>query len=154
MANPNPRIFSAEEANRMLPLVGAVVRDAMEKWKRLETAKRTLRKTSARLPRVDATGKAALEGERLKADIRDLERDLDSARLELEELGCYLKDPEKGLVDFPAFVGTELVYLCWTPGESGVTHYHGVREGFVARRPIPPEGSPPRTPRVENEAAS
>jgi hypothetical protein len=151
MAALNPRIFSADEANKMLPLVGAIVRDAMEKWKRLEQTKRALRKTSARLPRVDA-GKPGGD-DRLKADIRDLERSIEETKGELEELGCYLKDPEKGLVDFPAFVGTELVYLCWSPGEAAVDHYHGVREGFIARKPIPPEGTA-KAPRVENEAAS
>ena len=153
MASLNPRIFSAEEANKMLPLVGAIVRDAMDRWKQLETAKRTLRKTSARLARPDAPGAKAADDRRLKAEIRDLEREIDETKAELEELGAYLKDPEKGLVDFPAFVGTELVYLCWSPGETSVAHYHGVREGFIARKPIPAE-SAPKSPRVGNEAAS
>ena len=138
MASLNPRIFSAEEANKMLPLVGAIVRDAMEKWKRLETAKRTLRKTSARLASPTAApGAKVADDRRLKAEIRDLEREIDETKAELEELGAYLKDPEKGLVDFPAFVGTELVYLCWFPDEPSVTHYHGMREGFIGRKPIP-----------------
>src|SRR5262245_25735851 len=112
MVGLNPRIFSAEEANRMLPLIGAIVRDAMATWKRLEAAKRALRKTSARLQRPDAAPrKAADDDRRLKNDIRDLERELDESKAELEGLSCYLKDVEKGLVDFPAFVGNELVYL-------------------------------------------
>jgi hypothetical protein len=154
MAGLNPRIWSAEEADRTLPLVGAIVGDAMEKWKQLEAAKRALRKTSARLQKVDAAAPPSESDRRLKNDIRDLEREIEEHKAELEEIGCYLKDPEKGLVDFPAFVGSELVYLCWSPGEIRVSHYHGVRESFIARKPIPPEGTTPRAQRLENETAS
>jgi hypothetical protein len=136
----NPKIFTATEANRMLPLVGTIARAAVHAWKQLETAKRELRKSSARRPRLTADGNAATAvDERIKNDIRELERHLEETRAELEELGCYLRDPEKGLVDFPAFVGTELVYFCWFPDEPSVTHYHGMREGFIGRKPIPPE---------------
>lgn len=143
MVGVNAKIFTACEANRTLPLVGAIARAATETWKRLETAKRALRKASARRPAVDASGSAlatALADDRIKGDIRGLERELDEHRRELEELGCYLRDAEKGLVDFPAFVAGELAYLCWFPGEATVSHYHGMREGYVARKPIPPEG--------------
>lgn len=136
----NPKIFTAAEANQMLPLVGTIARGAVQTWKQLQTAKRELRKTSARRPRVDGDGsRAVAEDDRIKSDIRHYERQLEETRGELEELGCYLRDPEKGLVDFPAFVGTELVYLCWFPDEPSVTHYHGMREGFIGRKPIPPE---------------
>jgi hypothetical protein len=141
----NLKIFTATEANRMLPLVGTIARGAMQSWKQLEAAKRDLRKTSARRPRVDAdasssSASASPEDARRKNDIRELEREIEEQRAELEELGCLLRDPEKGLVDFAAFLGSELVYLCWVPGEPSVTHYHGMREGFIGRKPIPPEG--------------
>ncbi len=142
----NPKIFTAVEANQTLPLVATIARSAMQTWKQLESAKRELRKTSARRPRVEVdaksgTTKIAVAGDtRIKNDIRELERELEETRAELEELGCYLRDAEKGLVDFPGFVGTELVYFCWVPNEPSVTHYHGMREGFTGRKPIPPEG--------------
>jgi hypothetical protein len=139
----NPKIFTAAEANRMLPLVGTIARAAVQTWKHLQTAKRDLRKTSARRPRVEVEAKVGAPSrgnaadDRIKNDIREHERELDEMRGELEELGCYLRDAEKGLIDFPAFVGTELVYLCWFPDEPSVTHYHGMREGFIGRKPIP-----------------
>src|SRR5581483_5689303 len=140
----NPKIFTAAEANRMLPLVGAIARGAVQTWKELQATKRELRKASARRPRPSLepgapAAQATIEDDRLKNDIRELERVLEETRAELEELGCYLRDAEKGLIDFPAFVGAELVYLCWFPDEPSVTHYHGMREGFIGRKPIPPE---------------
>ncbi len=143
MAGSTPRIFTPQTATQTLPLVQAIVRDARDAWKRLESAKRELRRTAAR---------AAHDQARLTSDVRELEREIDDLRCELEQLGCYLKDTERGLVDFPAFVGYELVYLCWSPGETAITHYHGMREGFVGRRPIPPEGEAARThSNIENE---
>jgi hypothetical protein len=146
MAGTNPKIFTPDEANRMLPLVGVIARAAIATSLKLQAARRELRKASARRPRLDETGGVLLDDrsveKRLQNDVKELERDLDEQRAELEELGCYLRDPEKGLVDFPAFVGTELVYLCWYPGETAVTHYHGMREGFVGRKPIPSVSTP------------
>jgi hypothetical protein len=134
----NPKIFTVDDANRMLPLVGAIARAAAGTWRKLEARKRELRKTSARRPRLDESGAATKTVDsRITNDIRELERELEEAKAELEELGCYLRDAEKGLVDFPAFVGTEMVYLCWVPDEPSVTHYHGMREGFIGRKPIP-----------------
>ena len=52
------------------------------------------------------------------------------------ETGCLLKDLDIGLVDFPTlFRGVE-VYLCWKLGESGITFWHSVDEGFRGRKPI------------------
>ena len=142
MSGTNSKLFTPEEATRMLPLVGAIARDATTAWKQLESAKRELRKTSARRPRLDpsgAPGPASADARRLTNDIKALERELEDRRHELEELGCTLRDAEKGLVDFPAFVGGELAYICWVPGEARVTHYHGMQEGFTGRKPLPAE---------------
>lgn len=43
------------------------------------------------------------------------------------------------LVDFPYRIGGEDVLLCWKPGETSVTWYHGLYEGMLGRKPIPPE---------------
>lgn len=54
----------------------------------------------------------------------------------LEDLGCVLKDMNTGLVDFPAVrLGTR-VWLCWKLGEDDVTFWHGLHEGFAARKPV------------------
>jgi hypothetical protein len=76
--------------------------------------------------------------------------DLDQARSELqslaevvaacverlEELGVELKDPDTGLLDFPALRDGDPVLLCWHVGEDAVAFWHDPQEGFVGRRPI------------------
>jgi hypothetical protein len=55
---------------------------------------------------------------------------------EVEDLGAVIKDPREGLVDFYGRVDGKLVWFCWKYGEEGVTHYHGLDEGFAGRKPI------------------
>lgn len=54
----------------------------------------------------------------------------------LEDLGCTIKDPEHGLVDFPARRFGEEVWLCWRVGETKISYWHGKREGFTMRKPL------------------
>jgi hypothetical protein len=55
------------------------------------------------------------------------------------------KDLDAGLVDFPArrADGTD-IYLCWRLGETDITHWHGVNEGFLNRKTLPSTLSPHR----------
>ncbi|MEX2459161.1 MAG: DUF2203 domain-containing protein [Actinomycetota bacterium] len=64
-------------------------------------------------------------------------------KLELERLsedGIILRDPESGLVDFPAERDGRVVYLCWRLGEDEVAHWHDPDTGFAGRRPLEPPG--------------
>ena len=50
-----------------------------------------------------------------------------------------MKDPNKGLIDFPALLDGRVVYLCWKLGEETVEHWHELTAGFDNREPV--EGS-------------
>ena len=54
----------------------------------------------------------------------------------LLDLGVLVKDPDIGLVDFPAERDGEAVLLCWRVGEDDVAYWHGPTGGFAGRRPI------------------
>jgi len=58
---------------------------------------------------------------------------------ELEDIGCYYKDWNfsEGLVDFPAIIDGEEVYLCWKSNEDSIMYYHGINDGFRGRKLIP-----------------
>ena len=53
--------------------------------------------------------------------------------------GIEVKDPALGLIDFHAQRGAELVYLCYRLGESTVTHWHPLDDGFSGRQPLESE---------------
>jgi hypothetical protein len=56
---------------------------------------------------------------------------------QIEAMGCFLKDIDLGLVDFPCEIGNEVVFLCWQSGESNVVAWHPIESGFGDRRPLP-----------------
>jgi hypothetical protein len=62
--------------------------------------------------------------------------ELESCVEELTALGVQVKDPETGLLDFPAFRHGEEVLLCWRVGEDAVEWWHDPESGFGGRRAI------------------
>jgi hypothetical protein len=133
-----PRYFTAASANRMLPLVRAIVQDIVE-------LNRDLRDRQQRLDDVRrAAGPTARRGEDPYAEeIEQMQRDLehDGERLkeyirELESLGLEFKDPVKGLVDFPTVIDGKDAYLCWRLGEPEVAYWHPWDGGYLSRRSL------------------
>jgi hypothetical protein len=56
---------------------------------------------------------------------------------EISAIGVQVKDLEMGLLDFPCKVESgEIVLLCWKLGETAITHWHGLEEGYAGRKPI------------------
>ena len=54
----------------------------------------------------------------------------------LASRGILLRDPETGLIDFPAEHDGERVFLCWRLGEGDIAYYHGEHSGFSGRKPL------------------
>lgn len=52
--------------------------------------------------------------------------------------GCLIKDLDIGLLDFPAIVNQQEVYLCWKLGEDRIRYYHRQDEGYSGRKPLDP----------------
>lgn len=86
------------------------------------------------LPRRDKTAQ-----KRLEEAVRQLEvlaNELKEAMVIVERRGAVMKDLDLGLLDFPAILHGEPVYLCWRLGEAEILFYHGVHEGFSGRKPL------------------
>ena len=58
---------------------------------------------------------------------------------ELTEIGCFYKDWNftHGLIDFPALINNETVFLCWRSDESQILYYHKIESGYTGRISIP-----------------
>jgi hypothetical protein len=54
----------------------------------------------------------------------------------IDELGVLVRDPETGLVDFPAERDGDEVFLCWRLGEDAVAWWHPTDTGFTGRQPL------------------
>jgi hypothetical protein len=55
---------------------------------------------------------------------------------EISDLGCEIKDVERGLVDFPSEREGRLVYLCWKLGEDKICFWHELTSGYAGRQPL------------------
>jgi hypothetical protein len=87
----------------------------------------------------EKAAKQRLERSRLAESIQ-------SALEQIQATGCVVKDLEVGLLDFPARINGEAVYLCWRLGEDRIRFYHSQDEGFSGRKPIDPRDADYRSP--------
>jgi hypothetical protein len=103
-----------------------------ERLPRLREARQRLIETSERITsavRVDGGG---VEG----SDWFRAQESLQTELLWLADRGILLRDPETGLVDFPAQRDGRRVFLCWRLGEDRVGWYHDEQAGVSGRRPL------------------
>jgi len=70
-----------------------------------------------------------------KTSYEAMKRDLDR----IADLGVEVKDLDLGLIDFPARYQGRAIYLCFRLGESNITHWHEIEEGFDGRKLIDQE---------------
>ncbi|HAM73102.1 MAG TPA: DUF2203 domain-containing protein [Verrucomicrobiales bacterium] len=119
--------YTREEARQLLPQV--------EEWLvRLEASKKELERS---VPRVESLleGGADLGGGLV---VRYLSAYLEfkGGLAEFSRREILIKDLDRGLVDFPAFMAGREVFLCWERGEPDIEHWHDLDTGFAGRAPI------------------
>jgi hypothetical protein len=132
------RLFTPEEANAAL----SVVRPLVE---RLTAARRSLSELEHRLApvraRVAGNGGGLHPGPvgALQEEASAAASRLREALEELDRIGVQVKDPDTGLVDFPARHPADgsTVLLCWRLGEPDVSWWHTLDGGFAGRKPLP-----------------
>jgi hypothetical protein len=135
------KLFTVEQANRMLPLVRRIVEDIVREHRRwqekileLELAASTAAGRAVNGVRSELSEDRAAALER---DAMTIARDIDAFEHELEELDIVLKDRRLGLVDFPGELDGRRVWLCWRLGEPAVQYWHDVDAGYAGRQPLP-----------------
>ncbi len=118
------KVFTPAEAKNTLPLVKKIVKDILDLSHEINAL-------------TTMAGENAAEHPQIAEKVASLK----SYFLELENLGCYYKDWgfSIGLVDFPAMIDGELVFLCWRSDEEDIEYYHGIAAGYAGRKKLPPE---------------
>jgi len=107
------KLFSVAEANALIPTVAAVIDDMQASASDLHTLQSRLQTTSAH----------SVQRRNLAVEANFLVVGLHENQQHLEQLGVLLQDLERGIMVFPTLFGAEVVYLCWQPGETTITHY-------------------------------
>jgi len=131
----HPKLFTLEEANRLVPSLEALVRRLVGQRQTLREHEQVIEEFRAAAGKSGGGmpggrfGQARAEAERLGAEIAEGIR-------QIESWGCVVKDLDQGLVDFPSRRGDATVLLCWRLGEPSIRYWHGLREGFAGRKPL------------------
>jgi hypothetical protein len=138
MADPSPKhYFTVEEAEKLIPRLEA----AMERVKTCHAEAARLRTALQEAQRhVMLAGGVRLDQEfwrARKARLAKATGELQQKLGEILSVGGVPKDLELGLVDFPALLGEREVNLCWRLGERRIRYWHGLDEGYAARKPLP-----------------
>jgi len=131
------RVFTLEAVNALVPKLSRIVERQLARRGAIEALLVRLGRELGDVPEriiVDPADPTDLRN--LKQDLITKIADYRAGWKEIEELGAVLKDPRIGLLDFYGSVDGKAVWLCWKYGEAECAWYHGLEEGFAARKPI------------------
>ena len=127
------RTFTPDEANSALDQVRPLAERMVELRERLADLADEQREV---VKIVAGNGSGEAVGDARSPEFAKLARELQDVIDELGTIGVDLKDPDTGLLDFPAVREGEDVLLCWQVGEAAVEYWHGLNDGFAGRRLI------------------
>src|SRR5215475_3260817 len=119
--------YTRDEARALLPQVRL--------WlKRIAQLRRELEKQEERLTALMEPGRD-VGGEPVNSWVRSM-AELREVFMEFHDREIQIKDLERGLIDFPAFVGGKEVFLCWEQDEEDVEFWHDLDTGYAGREPL------------------
>jgi hypothetical protein len=146
VADEEPRIFSLRDAERLRVEIEPILIDAIEARRKLNEIDEELGKLAERAQQSGGLLIAHDKAARQRLEHNRLAGAIETALEKIHATGCVVKDLEVGLLDFPARINGEAVYLCWRLGEDRIRFYHSQDEGFAGRKPIDPRDSGYRNP--------
>ncbi|HZS71596.1 MAG TPA: DUF2203 domain-containing protein [Candidatus Acidoferrum sp.] len=135
---PEQRFFTLTEAERARRELEPFLVEAMNCRKKLAGLDQDLTAVSARIMMMGGVIVPYERLAKLRAEHSQLAEAMKAALNRILQTGCLVKDLEVGLLDFPALIGNEEVYLCWKLGEDRIRFYHRQDEGFAGRKPLDP----------------
>lgn len=118
-------LYTPESANALLPAVAVLVerlRDAQATMEARTDQVRTMAPTNGGGP----AHREFVAAARVAA----------TAARALHDLDIEVRDPEQGLIDFPAERDGRETFLCWRLGEERVGFWHPRDSGFAGRAPL------------------
>ena len=122
------RIFTVDEAQSLLPRLRSVLAEIGQEWEHIRELNPEIQKARDNAP-FDGYSKFGVEYVVAVSHLMSLIQ-------QIRDLGVVLKDPEKGLCDFPYIKDGRMVYLCWQLGEDSIKYWHDIETGFAGREPL------------------
>jgi hypothetical protein len=116
--------YTRDEADALLPQI--------RKWlELLNRLRKDLERYDKRLSGLTEQGND-IGGETVNNWIRAL-ADMQGVLAEFQRRRIFIKDLERGLIDFPAVMGGKEVFLCWEQDEEEIEFWHDLDTGFSGR---------------------
>ncbi len=126
------RVFSTQEATALLPVIRPLIADLIRV--RCDLAIGLLEVEAAM--HMQAGQAINTRAATLANNVRAVQMRIVDLIEKIQSYGCVVKDIDLGLIDFPALREDRLVNLCWKIDEQQIDFWHGMDEGFAARKPL------------------
>ncbi len=123
------RHYTREEARTLLPEVTSWLTE-------IQKLRRELAQVEQRLESImsagsDAGGPSVNQHARATARLHELLQEFNRREI-------FIKDLDRGLIDFPAIIGGREVFLCWELDEEDIEFWHDIDSGFAGRERLAP----------------
>ena len=132
-----PRLFTLEEANALVPTLKRLVGRQMLRQTEIEDRLRSLTRAAGKVPHdLEIADNDSAEVRHLKSDLMERIAAYEEGWQEVASLGAVVKDTRTGLVDFYGQVDGRTVWLCWRYGEERIDFFHELDTGFAGRKQL------------------
>jgi len=136
LPEPPQRIFTLNEAESTRRELEPFLVEAMGVRKKLSVLEQDLMAVSTRIMMMGGVLVPYANLAEKRVEHQSLAEVMKTNLEKILSTGCLIKDLEMGLLDFPAIVNNEEVYLCWKLGEDRIRYYHKQNEGYAGRKPL------------------
>lgn len=133
---PEPRLFTYEEASALLPTLRRFLADMQEAAARIASFQEELAERLGARSRRNGHAGPDPRADELARATEEAQQRLTAAVRAIGDLGCELKDPRRGMVDFRTMRDGRVVYLCWLLEEPSIKYWHEIEGGYAGRQPL------------------
>lgn len=137
------RIFTLKEAESTRREIEPLLLEAMDSRRKLADTDEKLARIVSRIMVMGGILINTAVAAELRSEHDQFVGQVRNALETIQATGCVVKDLDSGLLDFPARIDGQEVYLCWRLGEDRIRYWHRQDEGFSGRRPIDPRDPGP-----------
>jgi hypothetical protein len=124
MANQFNQHYTRDQARALLPQI--------RQWlEQLSVLRQKLSDCDQRLSRLLAGGND-VGGETVNRWVR-VAAEVKATLAEFQRREIQIKDLDRGLIDFPAFLDGQEVFLCWEQDEEDIEFWHDLHSGYAGR---------------------
>lgn len=123
------KLFTVEEANELLPWVKQKLDEVSVHFRLVGSFRDSARSAASS----SQQGGGMIGGTEYVKALYEIEKLIG----EISGAGIQVKDPTRGLIDFPSRRSGRVVLLCWQLGEpEEIMWWHDLDTGFAGRQPI------------------